>query len=79
MGIVTPTPTPPPSNDNFFKQIEKLQANFSKEDNKIWTDVNKEYKKLKNKKSKTEQHEKTDRGCGHDRPSSLPHGLPGHR
>ena len=30
----------------------------SKEDNKIWTDVNKEYKKLKNKKSKTEQHEK---------------------
>ncbi|GEM_PF-879353 len=64
MGIVTPTPTPPPSNDNFFKQIEKLQANFSKEDNKIWTDVNKEYKeykeykKLKNKKSKTEQHEK---------------------
>ena len=54
MGIVTPTPTPPPSNDNFFKQIEKLQANFSKEDNKIWTAVNKEYKKLKNKKSKTE-------------------------
>lgn len=58
MGIVTPTLTPPPSNDNFFKQIEKLQANFSKEDNKIWTNVNKEYKKLKNKKSKTEQHEK---------------------
>ena len=58
MGIVTPTPAPPPSNDNFFKNIEKLQANFSKEDNKIWTDVNKEYKKLKNKKSKTEQHEK---------------------
>ena len=52
MGVVTPTPTPPPSNDNFFKQIEKLQANFSKEDNKIWTDV------IKNKKSKTEQHEK---------------------
>ncbi len=46
------------SNDNFFKQIEKIQASFSKEDNKIWTDVNKEYKKLKNKKSKTEQHEK---------------------
>ena len=31
---------------------------LAKEDNKIWTDVNKEYKKLKNKKSKTEQHEK---------------------
>ena len=58
MGSVTPTPTPPLSNENFLKQIEKLQANFSKEDNKIWTDVNQEYKKLKNKKSKTEQHEK---------------------
>ncbi|MFK4954361.1 hypothetical protein [Lactococcus garvieae] len=58
MGIVTPTPTPPPSNDIFFKQIEKLQTSFSKEDNKICTDVNKEYKKLKKSKSKTEQHEK---------------------
>ncbi|WKB49996.1 hypothetical protein QYH60_13935 (plasmid) [Lactococcus lactis subsp. lactis] len=58
MGIVTPTPTPPPTNDNFFKQIDQLQRSFSKDDNKIWADVNKEYKKLKNNKTKTEQHVK---------------------
>ena len=58
MGIVTPTPTPPPTNDNFYKQIDQFQKSFSKDDNKIWADVNKEYKKLKNKKTKTEQHVK---------------------
>ena len=58
MRSVTPTATRPPSNDNFFKQIERLQANFVQDDNIICTDVNKEYKKLKNNKSKTEQHEK---------------------
>ena len=58
MGIVTPTPTPPPTNDNFYKQIDQLQKSFSKDDNKIRADVNKEYKKLKNKKTKTEQHVK---------------------
>ena len=52
MGIVTPTPTPPPSNDNFFKQIEKLQANFQKKIIKFGL------MSIKNKKSKTEQHEK---------------------
>ncbi|SBW31892.1 Putative uncharacterized protein (plasmid) [Lactococcus lactis subsp. lactis] len=30
MGIVTPTPTPPPSNDNFFKQIENYKPIFQK-------------------------------------------------
>ena len=52
MPVVTPAPKP---NGEIFQEISQLQNKLHREDTKTWVDVNKEYKKLKEKKPKTQQ------------------------
>lgn len=51
MAVIAPVPAP---KNEFFTEIEQLQNQFNREENKIWIDASKEYKKLKEKKSKTQ-------------------------